>query len=425
MTYRYSKLTERNYRKNRTIVSDDISGLLSDIAETLGLELTVHSYPSESEIGTWVVPPSWNVREAWIKDSRGRIRASYDDHPLFLVPYSLPFEGKVSLDELKAHTRVHPTQRDAYFYEHRFAYHFQQRLSDWAITLPASLLESLERDEYEVKIDLDIKSGEMLIGEFVLPGKTEQSIALLADHCHPGQVNDSWSGILSFIDVIGEVKKWRDRRYTYRFLIFPETIGSCVLLADKPEYIDKTDLAIFSEFVGWGRDWRILATPGRDSKAMRLAHVAASEDPEFTVDDLFCGYGNDERVFDFAGVPSMSVQMIECDEYHSSNDHPRLLDQDNIDKATKNILRICDLMERDLSLKFKQRVPIYQTRFDLYSDSVHDSCHFHYNREINTGIRDGLSLVDIAHKKNVPFDYVCEYSNRLLEAGLVENTGLT
>lgn len=423
MTYKYADLTERNYRKNRTIVSDDIEGLLLDIADTLELDLTLHRYPSESEIGTWVVPPSWNVREAWIKDLNGRVLASYDDHPLFLVPYGLPFEGKVSLDELKSHTRVHATQRDAYFYEHRLAYHFQQRLTDWAVTLPASILENLKDEEYEVKIDLDIKRGDMLVGEFVLPGKTDQSIALLADYCHPGQVNDSWSGILAFIEVINEIKTWRDRRYTYRFLLFPETIGSCVLLADKPEYIDKTELAIFSEFVGWGQGWRILASAGEQNEAMQLARVAASEDSDFLVDDLFRGYGNDERVFDFAGVPSMSVQMIKCEEYHSSEDSPKLLQQSNIEKAVSRLVHICQLKENNMKFKLKQRVPIYQSRFDLYNDATHDKNRFRYNREIHIGIRNEWSLIEIASRKNIPFDYVRDYADRLLETGLVEKIG--
>ena len=35
MAHKYSDLTERNFLKNRTIVSDDIAGILEDIADTL------------------------------------------------------------------------------------------------------------------------------------------------------------------------------------------------------------------------------------------------------------------------------------------------------------------------------------------------------------------------------------------------------
>ena len=407
--------TLRHYLKNRTIVSRDIKPILDDIAAICGEELKLHSFRSGSEHGTWIVPPRWDVVEAWIKGPDGTLMASYDDHPLFLAPYSMPFEGRVSLNELRRHLRVHETFSDVYIYEHRLAYDFTKRLKDWAISLPRNVVDGLEEGDYEVKIDVEVEPGDMLVGEIVLPGSSDRSIALLADYCHPGLVNDSWSGILALMDVVSRLKDIPDRRYTYRFLIFPETIGSCVLLDSKPEYIDTVDLAIFSEFVGWGRQWKALASTKPDGLAMKLSRLVAKRFDGLESGDLWDGFGNDERIFDFAGVPSMSVQMMECDEYHTSRDEPGRLEQENIDQAADIIFSICRMMEANATLAFKQRVPFQMSRFDLYANSVHRKQAFEYNRSILYGLKGGKSLIDIADETNVPFDYVRDYAQAIID----------
>jgi len=118
----------RHYLKNRTIVSKDIMGIIEDATAYMGIEPVLHRYPSGSEYSIWDIPPCWDVREAWLKDESGNIVASYEDHPLFLAPYSMPFNGIIRFDVLKEHVSFHPTLKNAFFYEHRLAYN--SRLSN-------------------------------------------------------------------------------------------------------------------------------------------------------------------------------------------------------------------------------------------------------------------------------------------------------
>ena len=254
MPIKYQNFIDNNYKKNRTIVSKDIETILLEIEKLCDSKMTIHRFPSGADIGTWIIPDSWDVNEAWIKGPDGNIIASYDDHPLFLAPYSIPFHGKVSLDELREHIRVHPSQNDAYYYEFRLAYNYPLRMTDWVVSLPADVNNALPEGQYEVNIDVETKPSEMLVGEIVLEGEQPESIALLTDYCHPGQVNDSFSGILAMIDVIKHIRASGKPKLTYIFFIFPETIGSCVLLASNPDYIKTIRFYIFSEMVGWGNN---------------------------------------------------------------------------------------------------------------------------------------------------------------------------
>lgn len=381
--------------------------------------MIIHRYPSGSDIGTWVVPDGWDVREAWLKGPDGCMIASYDDHPLFLAPYSVPFSGVVDLAELKRHVRSHPTRRDAFYYEHRLAYDYERRLKEWIVTLPASMVEALPEGEYMVHIDVDVAPAEMLVGEIILHGESPDSIALLTDYCHPGQVNDSMSGILAMIDVMKALAAKPDRRFTYRFLVFPETIGSSVFLESNPDRIDSTKLAIFSEFVGWGRNWKILADTRPDTLSCMLAHEAERRFSDLKADHREAGYCNDEIVFDFVGIPSLSVQLSECDEYHSSDDSPDRLDQANIDHAASIILHLCDVMEADERFRLVHRVPIYMSRYKLYADYIQQTERFNWNRMIIRGLRDGASLLEIASRHGIDFNYVKLYVDRMSEARLV------
>lgn len=413
-----------HYLKNRTIVSSDIPSILDGVEAAVGLPLIRHAYVSGDEIATWTIPDRWDVREAWLRSPSGALVASYLSHPLFVAPYSRPFRGRVSLTELKRHLRWHETQVDAFFYEHRLAYDHNLRLKDWRLTLPGSVIDSLEDGDYEVCIDVDVGPGSMLVGEVVLKGDTEDSIALLSDYCHPGQVNDSFSGLVVMIDVMRKLAALPSRRYTYRFYIFPETIGSIVHLHSNPSLIKLTKLAIFSEFVGWGNNWLVTASDELDSTLARdLADEAAIRWPEVLRQNIFGGIGNDELVFDYAGIPSLSVQMTDIDEYHSSNDEPGRLLEGNLQMASDIILRMCRIVEENEVFSRTQDVPVHLTRFNLYKDAKHEHAKFMATRGILYGINGRRSTLDLALKTSVPFEIAKNFLDGLNRNGLIVGKG--
>ena len=315
----------------------------------------LHKYQSGDDIGTWIIPPEWNVNNASLSTLDGKVLASYEDHPLFLAPYSIPVNSVISRSELSDHISFHPALDDAYFYEHRLAFDYSRRLKEWRISLPRNLWQTMGDDYYKIDVDVEVRDGEMLVSEYLLPGESDEQIFLLADYCHPGQVNDSLSGLVVMVEVFNWLASLDNRKYTYRLLLLPETIGSCVFLHSNPSLLDTTKLAIFSEFVGWGKDWIIKRSDGPDSFSNKIAQQIKLQVPGLSLVQHHEAISNDEMVFDHCGVSSMSLLKSEISEYHSDKDHPSRLKLSDLSMATSIVKNMINIVESDKVLKPLQR----------------------------------------------------------------------
>jgi aminopeptidase-like protein len=418
----------RHYLKNRTIVSSAISGIIDDAAEYIGMEPVIHRYPTGAEFGTWDIPPEWNVREAWLKDKNGSVIASYDQNPLFLAPYSTSFRSHITLEELKKHVSVHPALRGAFFYEHRLAYNSALRLKDWRISLPAEILDSLSPDMmFEICIDVDTSPGEMIIAEFILPGSNNESIALLANYCHPGQINDSFSGLAVLMEVFRSLAKCSTRHFSYRLILLPETIGSSVMLAADPKQMSNIKGALFSEMVAWGGDWLIKQTYSGNTYMDIVSEVLSAQEPDLNTIPFSEGAGNDEIVFDWFGIPSVSLQRFPYEEYHSSKDNMDRVDNDSMQRAYDLSLKLLEIIENDRIWHCVHPVPFYMSRFNLYHDAISSPDEFAFFRNLLFNLDGRQSLVHIARKLNKSFNDVLNTVIKMHNHGLVQpgETGLS
>ena len=422
----YDKLIEfanRNYLKNRTIVSRDIYSIIEDIEHTTGLSVKYNKYPTGKEYGTWIIPPSWNVIEAWLKNSKGEKIASYDDHPLFLCPYSKATHCKLSKKDLLPHVFSEPKRPDAFGYNWRYAYDANLRLKDWGISLPTNVVKQLPEDTYEIFIETDVEDSEMIIGEICLKGDNEEELVFLADYCHPGQMNDSFSGLIMFMKVMHTLAQRQSRRFTYRFLFMPETIGSAVYISNNPNCLKKMIGTIFSEMVGWGDQWYIKMTRRGNTYMDTLAKNCINAFEGIQSSEFYSIYGNDELMFDSvqASVPSLSVQKYPFEEYHTSDDIVEKVKQNNIKKAHDMICYLVDILEKDNIYKFIHHVPFWMTRFNLYSDGRHELEDFSFKFDLVYRYLDGnTSVAELATKLNTSFEKVQNFIEQMYEHHLIK-----
>ena len=413
----------RNYLKNRTIVSSDIELIFNDIEKTTGMDIIRHRYRTGEEHGTWEVPPKWDIKTAWLKDSSGKIIASYHDHPLFVSPYSCPVDITISYEELLKHIVTSPEQPNAFAFNWRYASDARLRLKDWGLSIPHETLTKLNDKNYKVFIDVDIKDGDMLVGEIIIKGKSPKSIMFVANYCHPGQVNDSFSGLAMFMKVMMELSKCKQLKYTYRFIFCQETIGSAIYIASNPNNIKDVQGAIFSEMVGWGKNWYLKNSRTADTYMDLLANECVRYFPDLANSDFFSLIGNDEYILNSVqvGIPTLSLQKYPFDEYHTSNDKPSNICDEDLFKAVEIILHIVNINENNKIYKFVDPVPFWMTRFDLYSDDIYEPEEFKKKLMIVYEHLDGNnSILEIAEKLEVTFKYVFDYCEKMKANNLIK-----
>jgi aminopeptidase-like protein len=101
---------------------------------------------------------------------------------------------------------------------------------DWGFCLSNEALQGLQDGDYEVCIDSDLEPGSLTLAECVLPGESEQEVLLSSYCCHPSLANNELSGPIALASIYRHLAALEKRRYTYRFFLGGETIGSLAYL---------------------------------------------------------------------------------------------------------------------------------------------------------------------------------------------------
>ncbi len=418
------EFARRNYRLNRTIVSSDNAKIFKDLERTLKLSVRKHRFKTGEDCGTWIIPPAWNIKKAWLKGKDGRTIASYEEHPMFVCPYSKPVYVHLSKEELLPHIFFEPRVPNAFGYNWRYAYDANLRLKDWGISLPLNVVKKLGKGPYEILIDADIKDGEMLIGDVVLPGRSKKELIFVANYCHPGQVNDSFSGLMLFMKVMSVLSERAKLKYTYRFLFLPETIGSAAFLSRHHQRVKNTAMGtIFSEMITAGEEWLIKESRTGSTYLDSLAKEAQRTFKNIKSSPFFSGYSNDELIFDSvqSRIPSIAVQKYPFHEYHTSLDTPERINPDDLQRAFDIVMHMVDVWEADQVYAFVHRAPFWMTRYKLFSDDIYEREQFLMKFEIVYKLLDGeKSVLEIAQQLGVGFHQVNEFVQRMHKEGLVK-----
>jgi aminopeptidase-like protein len=201
-------------------------GLLESInAFARYMPLEIETVPSYTEVFDWQVPPEWHFRKAMLVAPDGTVIADAANCNLHVLNYSEPIDRKVSLEELDQHLHSLPELPDAIPY----ATSYYKR--NWGFCIPHKVRLGLQPGYYHARIDSSFVAGGVPFAQCTLAGETEAEILLSSYLCHPSLANNELSGPLVLLGLYYRIAAWPRRRYTYRFLLNPETIGSLCFLS--------------------------------------------------------------------------------------------------------------------------------------------------------------------------------------------------
>jgi aminopeptidase-like protein/aminoglycoside N3'-acetyltransferase len=418
-----SELMDKLWSLPRDIVSDGYDVAMEALATQV--PMTIHEYKTGTEVWDWIVPEKWTCHEAYLETMDGRRLFSHADNPLHVISYSLPFDGVVSRDVLLKHLYVHPKIADAI----PFIFKYYER--DWGLCCSKTLRDSLNDEEYRVVIKTDFSYSTLKVGEVVIPGESEETIVLCSHLCHPHQANDDLTGVIVGIKVAQELLRRKNLRYTYRYLIVPETIGSIAYLSHNPELVPKIKGGMFLEMLGLDYPHGLqLSFQGNTELDLCFTLAMKQLDHHSWTGPFRTVIGNDERQFNGPGmrIPFLSLSRVlppsspnwPYREYHSSFDNPDLVSIKHLEDSRDLVLSMIDTLESN-------HVPVnrfngepfcsrYGLHVDWYSNPEGHNSLFNILDRID-GTR---SIAEIAKECGVSFDSVNNVVAQLLTHELIE-----
>lgn len=389
------------------------------------IPLTIYEVSSGTVCFDWEIPPEWTPKSAWIKNSRGEKILDFKNNNLHLLGYSTSFYGKLSLSELKKHLYVHPTRRDWIPY---VVSYYERR---WGFCVSQEVLDSWSDDDiYEVFIDSDLNdSGSLTYGDLVLKGETSEEILLSTYICHPSMANDQISGMLVTAFLYNELVKKETRRYTYRFVFIPETIGAITYLFRNGEYMKKNTKAGFVvTCVGDKGNFTYKHTKEANTLTNRCTLQVLKDSNKPYKEIPFIPQGSDERQYSSPGfnlpVGSLMRTMYwNFEEYHSSADNKEFISFAHLEESIEQYLKVIHVLENNWI--YKNQLPFGEVQLgkrNLYptigrgNDKSQNVAAYQWLLNFSDGKHD---IVAIAERSGLPVALLIDAAKILEQKNLI------
>ena len=418
-------LCDRLFPICRSITGNGVRETLR-VLQSICPAMTLHEIPTGTQVFDWTVPKEWNIRDAWIKNSKGEKILDFAKSNLHVMGYSIPVNQKVTLEELLPLIHTQPDQPDAIpyvtsYYKERYGFCMSQEQKD-----------ALEEDTYHIYIDSDLKDGSLTYGEILIPSTegNKDEIFLSTYVCHPSMANNELSGPAVTIYLAKWLWEKKHRRYNYRIIFIPETIGAITYLSQHLPEMKKNIRAGFNiSCVGDDRTYSYVASRYGNTLADKVAkNVLSFHYPEYKRYS-FLQRGSDERQYNAPGVdlPVCAVcrsKYAEYPEYHTSKDNMGLISPTGLQGAYEVYRDMIEALEYNHKYRIQCLGEPQLGKRGLYptisqkgsSGAVRVMSNF-------IAYADGMNdLIDISNMIGVPTKAVIPIVRQLLKTDLLEKS---
>ncbi|MEZ5082520.1 MAG: DUF4910 domain-containing protein [Bacteroidales bacterium] len=413
-------LIRKLYPICRSITGEGVRETLTHLSKIIPLE--IHEIPTGTEVFDWHIPEEWNIRDAWIKNSKGEKIVDFNRSNLHVLNYSTPVDKRLNLKELKEHLFTLPDQPELVPY--RTSYHTRQ----WGFCLSHKQMENLPEDEYSVFIDSTISNGSLTYGEYFIKGATDEEVLITCHICHPSLCNDNLSGI-SIATYLAEWLSIKDSVYSYRFLFIPGTIGSITWLSRNEHNVHKIKHGLVLTLLGDPSQFHYKRTRRGDAEIDKIfEYILSTNDPQNKIIE-FSPYGYDERQFCSPGF-NLPVGRLsrkphgEFPEYHTSDDNLEFVKPKFLGESMKLLLEVIFVIENNRT--YKNQNPKCEPQLGkrgLYKSIGGQSSQKDFQMALLwvLNFSDGQhSLLDITTKSGLDFKIIKIAADELLKTDLLK-----
>ena len=283
------------------------------------IDLKIVNVPSGTKVFDWKIPYEWNIKDAYVKNSKGERVIDFKKSNLHILNYSTPIKKTISNKNLKKHLHTLPKKPNS------IPYVTSYYKKNWGFCVAHNTLKSFDEDRYFVHIDSPLKPGSLTYGEVFIKGQTENEILISTYICHPSLCNDNLSGIV-VTTILAKLLSKIDTYFSYRFLFIPETIGAITWLSKNQKNLSQIKSGLVVTCVGGNGGFTYKKTRDNDSEIDKISiDVLKHTRKKFETRDFF-PYGSDERQYSSPGIDLpigvlMRTPYYEFKEYHTADDN--------------------------------------------------------------------------------------------------------
>ena len=398
------------------------------------MPLATEVIPTGTRVYDWEVPPEWHLRSARLTGPNGAVIADASLSNLHVVNYSAPVDAVLTREALESHLHSLPALPDAVPY----VTSYYNR--NWGFCLSHTARQSLPPGNYRAVIDSEFVEGGIPVADCVLAGESDAEVLLSSYLCHPSLANNELSGPLVLLGLYRRLAAWPRRRYSYRFVINPETIGSLCYLHRHADHLQRhMAYGMVLTCVGGPQAQLSYKMSRRGDSVLDQVMRARSDAGRARIREFDPTSGSDERQYCSPGFNLPMGQIArtiygEYDGYHNSLDDKHFMSIESLARSVdeiENLLRTAEIAGHFQNLSpygepQLGRRGLYPTvnsaaTWQKSNDSLLDARTF-LNRLLTVlNYSDGRhSILDIAAKAGLSVEDYRTVIVRLEEAGLLK-----
>lgn len=415
------RIAEELFPLDRSITGEGNRQTLR-ILQNYDAGLKICEVPTGTEVFDWTVPKEWKVNEAYIENEAGERIVDFKENNLILLGYSYPMDEVMTKDEMKEYVYTLSEQPNVIPYV--TSYYKERR----GFCMSEDMYEALPEGKYHLYIDTEHFQGSLTYGEILIEGQTKEEIFISTYICHPSMANDDVSGVALTIKLAEYIRTLKNRKYSYRIVFVPETIGAITYLSKNLSVMKENIIAGFNlTCVGDNYDYSIVKSPYEDTLADKVLMNVLNYRGHAFSEYSFLDRGSDERQYcsPKVGLPLVCFcrsKFGEFPEYHTSADNMRFVSPAGFQGAYEVMTEVIDALEYNEKYSVKITCEVQLGKRDLMptisKKGIYDEI---YSITRFLAYADGRNdLIDISNRIKVPVKELIEIVNKLKEKDLFE-----
>lgn len=298
----------------------------------------------------------------------------------------------------------------------------------WGFCIKHKDRKKLKNGNYKVFIDAKHFDGVLNYADFIIPStqNCKDEILISAYLCHPSMANNELSGPI----VATFLAKWllsqKERKYNYRFVIIPETIGSIVYINKHLKHLQKyTKAGFVLSCIGDDNAYSLVHSPYENTLADKVALHTLKNKQNFK-EFNFLDRGSDERQYcsPLVNLPVVCIcrsRFGDYKQYHTSKDDLSFINEEGLQgglKAMQEIIMNLEVNENYQNTVFCEpnlgKRDLYHTINTSSTNDIPISCNF-------LAYCDGKNdVLDIASKLNIQAYKLKDLIEKLKFHGLIK-----